>query len=162
MPAADYTGMVSSTGVKQRGPSGAPIWTTPTIDAQRSQIYVTTGENTSHPTTGTSGAVIALDLETGEELWVFRHSPTTCGTSAAAQRSSFIILDDANSVDFDFGGPAILVDIGDRELLVAGRSLVISGRWIRTQVPWSGTSELAKALPWVGTTGALQTLSGLS
>ena len=32
-----------------------------------------------------------------------------------------IILDDTNSVDFDFGGPAILVDAGDRELLVAGQ-----------------------------------------
>ena len=72
MPAADYTGMVSSTGVKQRGPSGAPIWTTPTIDTQRGQVYVTTGENTSHPTTGTSDSVIALNLETGEENWVFQ------------------------------------------------------------------------------------------
>ena len=67
MPAAEYTGMVSSTGVKQRGPSGAPIWTTPTIDSERGQVYVTTGENTSHPTTNTSDAVIALNLETGEE-----------------------------------------------------------------------------------------------
>jgi len=72
MPAAEYNGMVSSTGVKQRGPSGAPIWTTPTIDTQRGQVYVTTGENTSHPTTGTSDSVIALNLETGEENWVFQ------------------------------------------------------------------------------------------
>lgn len=72
MPAAEYTGMESSTGVKQRGPSGAPIWTTPTIDEARGHIYVTTGENTSHPTTGTSDAIIALDLETGEEQWVFQ------------------------------------------------------------------------------------------
>ena len=62
MPAAEYTGQLSSTGVKQRGPSGAPIWTTPTIDAKRGQVYVTTGENTSHPTTNTSDAIIALYL----------------------------------------------------------------------------------------------------
>ena len=72
MPAAEYTGAVSSTGVKQRGPSGAPIWSTPTIDAERGQVYVTTGENTSHPTTGTSDSIIALNLETGEEIWVFQ------------------------------------------------------------------------------------------
>lgn len=122
MPAADYTGMVSATGVKQRGPSGAPIWTTPTIDARRSQIYVTTGENTSHPTTGTSDAVIALDLETGEELWVFQalaNDMWNFGCSAGGPNC--IILDDTNSVDFDFGGPAVLVDAGDRELLVAGQ-----------------------------------------
>lgn len=122
MPAAEYTGAVSSTGVRQRGPSGAPIWTTPTIDAERGQIYVTTGENTSHPTTGTSDAVIALDLETGEEVWVFQalaNDMWNFGCSAGGPNC--IILADTNSVDFDFGGPAILVETDGRELLIAGQ-----------------------------------------
>lgn len=122
MPAAQYTGAVSSTGVKQRGPSGAPIWTTPTIDVERGQIYVTTGENTSHPTTGTSDSVIALDLETGEEIWVFQaleNDMWNFGCSAGGPNC--IVLADTNSVDFDFGGPAILVESGDRELLIAGQ-----------------------------------------
>jgi polyvinyl alcohol dehydrogenase (cytochrome) len=122
MPAAEYNGMESSTGVKQKGPSGAPIWSTPTIDASRNQIYVTTGENTSHPTTGTSDAIIALDLETGEEKWVFQalaNDMWNFGCSAGGPNC--IILDDTNSVDHDFGGPAILVDAGDRELLIAGQ-----------------------------------------
>lgn len=122
MPAADYTGAVSSTGVKQRGPSGAPIWTTPTVDAARSQVYVTTGENTSHPTTNTSDAVIALDLETGEEIWVFQaleNDMWNFGCTAAGPNC--IILADTNSVDHDFGGPAVLVDAGDQELLIAGQ-----------------------------------------
>ncbi len=122
MPKAEYTGQVSSTGVRQRGPSGAPIWTTPTIDEARGQIYVTTGENTSHPTTGTSDAIIALDLETGEERWVFQalaNDMWNFGCSAGGPNC--IILDDTNSVDHDFGGPAILVDTGDRELLIAGQ-----------------------------------------
>ncbi|PCJ24035.1 MAG: hypothetical protein COA96_10520 [SAR86 cluster bacterium] len=122
MPTAEYTGAVSSTGVKQRGPSGAPIWTTPTVDAKRGQIYITTGENTSHPTTGTSDSVIALNLETGEEIWVFQalandmwnYGCTTAGPNC-------IILADTNSVDFDFGGPAVLVNAGEQELLIAGQ-----------------------------------------
>jgi len=122
MPAADYTGMVSSTGVKQRGPSGAPIWTTPTIDTQRGQVYVTTGENTSHPTTGTSNSVIALNLETGEENWVFQALENDMWNfSCSAAGPNCIILADTNSVDFDFGGPAILVETDDRELLIAGQ-----------------------------------------
>jgi polyvinyl alcohol dehydrogenase (cytochrome) len=122
MPAADYTGMVSSTGVKQRGPSGAPIWTTPTIDTQRGQVYVTTGENTSHPTTGTSDSVIALNLETGEENWVFQALENDMWNfSCSAAGPNCIILADTNSVDFDFGGPAILVETDDRELLIAGQ-----------------------------------------
>jgi polyvinyl alcohol dehydrogenase (cytochrome) len=124
MPTADYNGMVSSTGVRQRGPSGAPVWTTPTIDAARGQLYVTTGENTSHPTTATSDAVIALDLETGAEKWVFQALENDMWNFSCSGRQpgpNCIILDDTNSVDFDFGGPAMLVDTGDRELLIAGQ-----------------------------------------
>jgi polyvinyl alcohol dehydrogenase (cytochrome) len=122
MPAAQYTGMESSTGVKQRGPSGAPIWTTPTVDAERGQIYVTTGENTSHPTTSTSDSIIALNLETGEEIWVFQALENDMWNFACGGGGpNCIILDDTNSVDYDFGGPAILVETGDRELLIAGQ-----------------------------------------
>jgi polyvinyl alcohol dehydrogenase (cytochrome) len=122
MPSAEYNGMVSSTGVKQRGPSGAPIWTTPTIDAKRGQVIVTTGENTSHPTTGTSDAIIALDLETGEEKWVFQALENDMWNFAcSANGPNCIILADTNSVDFDFGGPAILIESDGRELLVAGQ-----------------------------------------
>lgn len=122
MPAADYNGMESSTGVRQRGPSGAPIWTTPTVDPERGQVYVTTGENTSHPTTDTSDAVIALDLETGEELWVFQALANDMWNFACSSGGpNCIILEDTNSVDFDFGGPAVLVDSGERDLLIAGQ-----------------------------------------
>ncbi|MFT6093532.1 MAG: polyvinyl alcohol dehydrogenase (cytochrome) [Pseudohongiellaceae bacterium] len=122
MPAAQYTGAVSSTGVKQRGPSGAPIWTTPTIDAERGQIYVTTGENTSHPTTGTSDSIIALNLETGEEKWVFQALKNDMWNfGCSADGPNCIVLADTNSVDFDFGGPAILVESGEKQLLIAGQ-----------------------------------------
>ena len=122
MPAAQYTGQVSSTGVKQRGPSGAPIWTTPTIDAERGQIYVTTGENTSHPTTNTSDAIIALDIGTGEANWVFQALENDMWNFGCSARGpNCIILEDTNSVDFDFGGPAILVETDDEDLLIAGQ-----------------------------------------
>jgi polyvinyl alcohol dehydrogenase (cytochrome) len=122
MPTAEYTGMVSSTGVKQRGPSGAPIWTTPTVDTQRGQVYVTTGENTSHPTTNTSDSVIALNLETGEANWVFQALENDMWNfSCSAGGPNCIILENTNSVDFDFGGPAILVESDDRDLLIAGQ-----------------------------------------
>jgi polyvinyl alcohol dehydrogenase (cytochrome) len=122
MPAAEYTGQLSSTGVKQRGPSGAPIWTTPTIDAKRGQVYVTTGENTSHPTTNTSDAIIALDIETGEANWVFQALENVMWNFGCSARGpNCIILEDTNSVDFDFGGPAILVGTDEGELLIAGQ-----------------------------------------
>ena len=125
MPAAQYNGMVNSLGVKMKGPSGAPIWTTPTVDAKRGQVYVTTGENTSHPTTGTSDAIIAIDLATGEEKWVFLALANDMWNYACANSANpgpnCIIQDDTVSVDYDFGGPAILVSDNGRELLLAGQ-----------------------------------------
>ncbi|MET0340256.1 MAG: PQQ-binding-like beta-propeller repeat protein [Polyangiales bacterium] len=72
MPTAQYNGLVSSMNVRQRGPSGAPIWAFPLIDDKRNRVIVATGENTSHPATDTSDAIIAIDLDTGKEVWKFQ------------------------------------------------------------------------------------------
>src|ERR1700733_9272029 len=55
----------TSTGTIRQGPSGAGIWSAPTIDPQRGLLYTTTGDNYSAPSTTTSDAVLALDLPTG-------------------------------------------------------------------------------------------------
>ena len=123
MPEAVYTGERNSLGVRLRGPSGAPIWSTPTVDADRNQVYVTTGENTSHPATVTSDAIIALDLNTGEQLWVFQGLwndvwNTACGRvpgpNCPNQRPSTL-------ADKDFGGAAVLVNREDGDILLAGQ-----------------------------------------
>ena len=72
MPEPTYNGQVNSVGVKQKGPSGAPIWSVPLIDEKRNRVIVTSGENTSHPGTDTSDAVIALDLATGQVAWRYQ------------------------------------------------------------------------------------------
>jgi polyvinyl alcohol dehydrogenase (cytochrome) len=124
MPVAEYTGAVSSAGVRLRGPSGAPIWSTPTIDAARGRVYVTTGENTSLPATGTSDAIISLDLETGEALWVFQATTNDVWNMACGARSGPNCPSATESIlrDWDFGGSAILVRLDDGgELLLAGQ-----------------------------------------
>ena len=57
-------------GVETWGPSGASTWTSPTIDLTRRLIYVGTSNNYSPPSTPTSDAVIAFDMESGEIRWV--------------------------------------------------------------------------------------------
>ena len=124
MEEAEYTGEVSSIGVALRGPSGAPIWSTPSIDARRGRVYVTTGENTSLPATRTSDAIIALDLETGEELWIFQATPRDVWNMACGRRAgpNCPSADESIRRDWDFGGSAILTELPDgRELLLAGQ-----------------------------------------
>ena len=59
----------NSAGTDRFGPSGAPIWSSPLVDAARGQIYVTTGDNYSSQSSGLSDAVIAIDLRSGAIRW---------------------------------------------------------------------------------------------
>ncbi len=52
-------------GVQLWGPSGAGIWSSPTVDLKKHMVYVTTGDNYSDPATETSDAFMAFDLDTG-------------------------------------------------------------------------------------------------
>jgi polyvinyl alcohol dehydrogenase (cytochrome) len=55
-------------GVQLYGPSGAAVWSAPTIDVERQTLYVATGNSYSNPPAETSDAVLALDLKTGKIL----------------------------------------------------------------------------------------------
>lgn len=123
MPEAQYTGELSSIGVRLRGPSGAPIWTTPTVDAKRNTVYVTTGENTSHPATNTSDAIIALDIDTGAEKWAFQGMVHDVWNSACGSRQGPNCPNQAPSTlaDKDFGGAATLVERTEGDILLAGQ-----------------------------------------
>jgi polyvinyl alcohol dehydrogenase (cytochrome) len=96
-------------GVQGLGPSGAGIWSAPTLDLKRKLIYAGTGNNYSPPATSTSDAVLAVDMASGKIVW-----------------STQVYAGDVHSgyetgPDHDFGSSAMLVKIADgRDLLVAG------------------------------------------
>ncbi len=62
----------NSAGAQNHGPSGAPIWNSPTIDIKRRVLYIGTGENYSSPATLTSDAILAMDLKSGELKWHYQ------------------------------------------------------------------------------------------
>jgi polyvinyl alcohol dehydrogenase (cytochrome) len=146
MPNAEYTGKVSSTGVKQRGPSGAPIWSIPLIDEKRNRVIVTTGENTSHPGTDTSDAVIALDLATGKEVWKFQAMALDVWNMACSATKETsgpncpwnIAEDPGIGRDFDFGAGATLIKGA------SGRDLVLAGQ--KSGDTWALDAETGKKL----------------
>lgn len=130
MPAATYNGEVSSTGVKQRGPSGAPIWAIPMIDEARNRVIVATGENTSHPATNTSDAVIALDLNTGKEVWKFQamaldvwNEGCTANKATSGPNCPWNVGNDQGlGRDFDFGaGVAMAKGAEGKDVILAGQ-----------------------------------------
>ncbi len=110
----------NSDGLERYGPSGAVVWTTPTIDRQRNRLYFGTGENLSHPATDTSDAIVALDLDSGELIWKFQ---ATAGDvwNAACLNGGANCPDNAGE-DFDFGASVILAKLPDGDdVLLAGQ-----------------------------------------
>lgn len=109
-------------GAQLWGPSGAPIWSTPAIDAKRNVLYVGTGENNSLPVTETSDAIIAFDLDTGERNWVFQATARDAWNYACRNGANCDFGDAAVVLDHDFGGSVMIVPRKDgRDLLVVGQ-----------------------------------------
>jgi polyvinyl alcohol dehydrogenase (cytochrome) len=113
--------IVSSHGVQQWGPSGAAVWSTPTVDARRGLVYVGTGQNTSAPVTGTSDAILALELATGAVRWIYQGTADDAWNMACGRRNGPNCPPE-NGPDFDFGAAVIIAQAasGD-DLLLAGQ-----------------------------------------
>ena len=65
----------SKTGVQYYGPSGATIWSSPTLDLKRKLVYVATGNGYSDPDIKTADAIVAMDMNTGAIRWSQQAAP---------------------------------------------------------------------------------------
>ena len=101
------------------GPSGAPVWNSPTYDAARGRVYFGTGENYSSPADGNSDAVIAVDAKSGRRLWLAQL------TERDAWNVGCMVGNDncpkENGPDLDVAASPIVVKAGGREVIVAGQ-----------------------------------------
>jgi len=108
-------------GTQLWGPSGAAIWSAPTVDIKRRLLYVTTGDNYSDPPTTGSDAFMAMDLESGKIVWS-RQMTAADAWTVACRMPDTTNCPDSNGPDFDFGAPPILISLPNgRRALVAGQ-----------------------------------------
>ena len=111
---------VNSAGTQMVGPSGAPIWSAPTIDAKRGRIYLGTGNGYSGADTGTSDAVMAFDLATGKRLWATQG--TTKDVFVVCAQPGTGNCTDTPGQDIDFGSATVLQTLpGGKQLVLAGQ-----------------------------------------
>jgi polyvinyl alcohol dehydrogenase (cytochrome) len=111
----------NAAGTQQYGPSGAGVWSTPTIDEKLGVLYVATGDNYSDPPTKTSDSILAMDLKTGELLWS-RQLTDNDAFNNGCTTPQLTNCPEAKGPDFDFGQPPILVQLGgDKRALVIGQ-----------------------------------------
>ncbi len=112
---------VNSAGTKRFGPSGAPIWNSPTIDEKRGRLYVGTGDNYSTPATTTSDSVVAIDLATGSIVWT-RQMMAGDAWNVGCSVPDRVQCPDKSGPDFDIGAATILAHASDgRDYLVVGQ-----------------------------------------
>jgi polyvinyl alcohol dehydrogenase (cytochrome) len=124
---AKLTGTTSA-GVETWGPSGATLWSPPTIDSRRHVIYAGTGINYSQPGTKSSDSVFAFDEASGRILWstqllagdVFNFGCTTDQKPNCPKDPGG---------DLDIGSSPILKEVGGgkRILVVAAKSGMVYG-----------------------------------
>ena len=108
-------------GTQLWGPSGAPIWSSPSIDVKRNALYATTGDNYSDPTSRMSDAFMAFDLDSGKILWSRQMTAADAYTSACRIPDK-TNCPDSNGPDFDFSSGPILVTLANgKRALVAGQ-----------------------------------------
>jgi polyvinyl alcohol dehydrogenase (cytochrome) len=111
----------NSVGTDLYGPSGAPIWNSPAIDARRGQLYVGTGENYSSPATTTSDGVLAIDLHTGKVRWAYQGTAHDAWNASCVRDVQYNCPKE-NGPDFDVGAAPVLARASN------GRDYVLAGQ----------------------------------
>ena len=141
---------LNALGTQLWAPSGAPVWSSPTIDLSRGRVYVGTGENYTRPTTTTSDAIIAIEMETGEISWSFQGTESDAFTMACTGFRNRQNCPAPPGPDLDFGMAPILVTREDgRDILVVGQKSGMVWAWdpeAEGEVLWSARVGKGSAL----------------
>jgi polyvinyl alcohol dehydrogenase (cytochrome) len=126
IPEAPHPTGKNARGTQLFGPSGAAVWSAPTIDPKRSAIYVATSNSYSNPPSATSDAILAFDLATGKLLWKQQATPKDAYVVACYSADKTNCPED-HGPDHDFGQSPILVTLRDdrRVLVIAQKSGVV-------------------------------------
>lgn len=102
------------------GPSGAPIWNSPSFDPTTNRVYFGSGENYSSPADGNSDAIFAVNATTGKRIWISQL------TKGDAWNVGCMIGNDncpkENGPDLDVAASVLVVPIGGgKKMIVAGQ-----------------------------------------
>jgi polyvinyl alcohol dehydrogenase (cytochrome) len=95
-------------GDEREGP-GVSVWSSPAIDPERGVVYIGTGQAYAPPAPPRSDALLALDLETGDEVWSRQFTAGDAWT-----------LSNQTGLDADVGAPPNLFEADGAELVGVG------------------------------------------
>ncbi len=143
----------SSGGATLYGPSGAAIWSAPTIDAKRGVVYASTGNTYSDPDQPTSDAVLAFDMATGKIQWSHQATPKDTFLIGCRPGSTNPNCPEANGPDYDFGNSAVLAKLPN------GKDAIVIGQ--KSGVGYALDPDNNGAVLWEYRVGAGGALGGM-
>lgn len=115
-----------SDGSPVYGPSGAAIWSAPTIDEKRGLLYVSTGNGYTGPPNQSSDAVVALKLADGAIAWTrqLHENDVYIGSCWSELDETKPECQEKRGPDYDIGNAPILARLpnGDDRLVVGQKS----------------------------------------
>jgi polyvinyl alcohol dehydrogenase (cytochrome) len=127
----------NAVGTQLWAPSGAAVWTAPTLDPGTNTLYVVTGDSYSDPAAPESDAVMAIAMDSGEIKWTTQTLAGDAYTIACMDPSpeSMVACPESKGPDLDFGSSPVLAKRGDgSRILLAGQK---SG-WLYALDPANG------------------------
>ena len=142
----------NNSGTTRYGPSGAGIWSAPTVDVRRRVVYAATGNMYTEPAQTTSDAVLAFDMDTGKIVWsaqalfndVFL---VGCNSPKGANCPQTV------GPDFDFGNAPILAKLPN------GKEAIVIGQ--KSGVGWAFDPDNKGAVMWQYKAGRGSALGGM-
>jgi polyvinyl alcohol dehydrogenase (cytochrome) len=142
----------NNSGTTRYGPSGAGIWSAPTIDVKRRAVYVATGNMYTEPPQTTSDAILALDMDTGKIVWVAQATFNDiflvgCNSPTGANCPQEV------GPDVDFGNSPILARLPN------GRDAIVVGQ--KSGVGWAFDPDNKGAVLWQYKAGRGGALGGM-
>jgi polyvinyl alcohol dehydrogenase (cytochrome) len=105
----------NAAGTQMYGPAGGAIWSAPTIDVARNQLFVATGDSYTEINHPASDAIVAMDLKTGKINWVNQVLANDNFMSGAINAPL-----GERGPDYDFGSSPQLVKVNGKDVLITG------------------------------------------
>ena len=139
-------------GTQLWSPSGAAIWSAPTLDLAHHVLYAATGDAYSDPPAASTDAILALDMETGKILWT-RQITAGDAFNLACPSPDKTNCPDAKGPDFDFGSSPILIE------LPSGKRMLVAGQ--KSAIVYALDPDRAGELLWQTRVGRGGTLGGI-
>jgi polyvinyl alcohol dehydrogenase (cytochrome) len=118
----------TANGTQLYGPAGGSVWSAPTLDPKRNQLYVGTGNSYTDVPTAHTDSVMALDLHTGAIRWAnqLRANDNYIVGCETPDRAGQGDCPQTQGPDADFGTSPILRTLPDgHQILLTGEK---SGR----------------------------------